>query len=351
MLKVAMTKTINHFRLKVEFEAGSGITGIIGPSGCGKSMTLQCIAGLQTPDHGEIIVNNRPLYQTNNRINIKSKDRNIGYVFQNYALFPHLTVEKNIEYGLKGLTKRERKEKVTNMIQKVRLAGYEHHYPSQLSGGQQQRAALARTLVTEPSLLLLDEPFSALDHHVKHILEQELLRIIKENYSGIVLLVTHNMEEAYRLCDSLILYNDGHIIQSGTKEAVFKKPMNVSAAKVIGCQNILPVDSLVERKDHLECTVEGVALRIPKQPITENTKHIGIYGENVRFIEAHGPSHNAYHCHILDVVKGIHQTSVRLKVENSFVLHASIPNHQLPSLLHGEFKVELAPNELLLLDE
>lgn len=350
MIKVAITKTINDFQLNVEFEAGSGITGIIGPSGCGKSVTLQCIAGLQTPDNGEIILNNRPLYQADKRINVKSKDRNIGYVFQNYALFPHLTVEKNIEYGLKGKTKTEKKQKVANMIQKVQLAGYEHHYPSQLSGGQQQRVALARTLVTEPSLLLLDEPFSALDHHVKHILEQELLNIIKENYSGIVILVTHNMEEAYRLCDHLILYNDGHIIQSGAKDEVFKKPMNVSAAKVIGCQNILSLDSLVELEDHLECSVRGVTLRVPKQPLTESTKHIGIYSENIHFIEVHEQSDNAYHYNILEVIKGIHHTSVTLKVEHSFILNASVPNNQLHSFLHGDFKVVLSPSDLFLLE-
>jgi molybdate transport system ATP-binding protein len=356
MLRASMTKTFNQFRLNVEFEAGSGITGMIGPSGCGKSLTLQCLAGLQTPDSGEIVLNNRYLYHAKNRLNIKPKDRNIGYVFQNYAFFPHLTVEKNIEYGLKGKPKLEKKKLVADIIEKFQLTGYEHHYPSQISGGQQQRVSLARTLVTQPDLLLLDEPFSALDHHVKHILEQELLRIIKEHFSGVVLLVTHNMDEAYRLCDRLILYHNGEIVQSGAKEEVFKKPKNVSAAKVIGCTNILPLDSIIETKDHYECTIQGVALNVQKQPVTKSLKHfghIGIYPEDVQFIEfidEPDQSANVFGYDIVDAVKGIHQTNVTLYVENSFMLHASIPNMKLDSISPEKCKVKLSAQDLFLLE-
>ncbi|MEW9053452.1 MAG: ABC transporter ATP-binding protein [Neobacillus sp.] len=351
MLKVDIKKTLKHFLLNAEFAVGTGITGIIGPSGCGKSVTLQCLAGLQSPDHGEILLNGRPLYQSNNRINIKSRDRNIGYVFQNYALFPHLTVEKNIEYGLKGKKNSlEKKQIVSNMIQKVQLAGYEQYYPSQLSGGQQQRVALARTLVTEPDLLLLDEPFSALDHHVKHILEQELLSILRENYSGIVLLVTHNMEEAYRLCDHLILYDNGVIIQSGKKEEIFKKPANITAANIIGCKNILSVNSIAETTGHLVCDVQGIKLKVLKQTVPDNASHLGIYSEDIHFKKTSTTTENLFHFTITEMVKGIHQTNITLLIENNFSIIASISNNEIDSLLKENYKVEISPNHIFLLE-
>lgn len=350
MLKVAITKTMNQFQLNTEFEVAGGITGIIGPSGCGKSVTLQCLAGLQTPDNGEILVNGRPFYQSKNHINIKTQERNIGYVFQNYALFPHLTVRKNIEYGLNKISEVEKQQKVKNIIEKVQLTGYENRYPHQLSGGQQQRVALARTLVTEPSLLLLDEPFSALDHHVKHVLEQELLNIIKENYSGVVLLVTHNMEEAYRLCDRLILYNNGHIVQVGDKEDVFKSPKNISAAKIIGCKNIIPIEMIQETSNVIKCMVQGVTLTVKEQLITNNMDYMGIYPEDVTFIKAEKQSENSFRYKIIDLVKGIHQTTIAMEVENSFTIHAAISNNQLDSVLNEELKVELAPNKLFLME-
>ncbi|MBM4761660.1 ABC transporter ATP-binding protein [Bacillus sp. B15-48] len=350
MLNVAIKKKFNQFQLHAQFTADRGITGIIGPSGCGKSVTLQCIAGLATPDEGEILLDGRPLFNSKEKFTIKTKNRNIGYVFQNYALFPHLTVEKNIEYGLKGRPKEEKKRRVAKMIEKVQLNGYENHYPNELSGGQQQRVALARTLVTEPDLLLLDEPFSALDHHVKHILEQELLNIIKENYSGIVLLVTHNMEEAYRLCDQLILYKNGEVIQAGNKEEVFTRPKNISAAEVIGCKNILPVHSFIEDDDYLECTVQGIQLMVQKQKIHRAVTHIGIYPEDIQFIKKPMEAVNAFSYEIIEVVKGIHQTALTLKIGHDFTIQASVGNHQLQPLLQGDYQIHLHPDKLFLLE-
>jgi molybdate transport system ATP-binding protein len=349
MLKVDITKTLKHFQLTTTFTAEAGITGIIGPSGCGKSVTLQSLAGLQTPESGEISLNNRPLFHSEHGIHVKSKDRNIGYVFQNYALFPHLTVEKNIEYGLKGRSSLEKKQKVSSLIKKVQLTGYENHYPNQLSGGQQQRVALARTLVTEPDLLLLDEPFSALDHHVKHILEQELVSILQENYSGIVLLVTHNMEEAYRLCDQLILYDKGQIIQSGKKEDVFQKPENTAAARVIGCKNILPVDSITKTNGYITCRMEGLNVKVNSRHVSDNTTHIGIYSENITFTKEKEHADNTYPFTINNVVKGIHQTDINLSLENEIDIIASVPNNEVDAVFHGDVKVELPMSQLFLL--
>ena len=172
MLEVTIEKTTGSFTLQTSFTAGKGALAILGSSGCGKSMTLKCIAGLYTPDKGSIKLNDSILYSSEQKISVPPRKRNIGFVFQNYALFPNLTVEQNIAYGIRDFEKPERRQKVADMIKRMQLTGLENQYPSQLSGGQQQRTALGRTLITEPSLLLLDEPLSALDSHIKYLLEK-----------------------------------------------------------------------------------------------------------------------------------------------------------------------------------
>ncbi|MDT8861952.1 ABC transporter ATP-binding protein [Alkalihalobacillus sp. MEB130] len=350
MLKVSITKKLHHFKLTSQFEVGSGITGIIGPSGCGKSVTLQCIAGLQTPDTGEIVLGKDPLFQADQRINVKTKNRKIGYVFQNYALFPHLTVQQNIAYGLKIRNKEEKQRKVADMLKKVQLTGYEKHYPNELSGGQQQRVALARTLVTEPEILLLDEPFSALDHHVKHLLEEELLHIIKKHFTGVVLLVTHNMEEAYRLCDHLLLYHNGTIVQTGTKDEVFKKPTNIAAATIIGCKNILPVHSFKKvNNNHILCDLNGINLHVKNQPYPPHANAIGIHAENIQFVEQTNDTHNTFDYKVVDIVRGIHHSDVTIQV-NKLSLKATISNHQVASVTNGTMKVNIPEDDLFILE-
>ncbi|GAE27059.1 molybdenum transport system permease protein ModB [Halalkalibacter wakoensis JCM 9140] len=352
MLKVSITKKIHHFQLNSQFEVSEGITGIIGPSGCGKSMTLQCIAGLQTPDYGEIIVGGQPLFHSSKKVNKKTKSRNIGYVFQHYALFPHLTVQQNIAYGLKGLEKQVIKQKVRTILEKVQLVGYEDRFPGELSGGQQQRVALARTLVTEPDILLLDEPFSALDHHVKHILEVELLQIIKQHFTGVVLLVTHNMEEAYRLCDHLLLYYEGKIVQAGTKDDVFKKPKNIPAANIIGCKNILPIDQISEDGHSLICTIQNTTIHTAK-PIVENEVSpyaLGIHAENIQFVSENDSSINTFSYKLVGIVTGIHQSNVTIQI-NNLILHVTISNKQIANVSRETMKVKIPIEDLFLLDK
>ncbi|WP_100333960.1 sulfate/molybdate ABC transporter ATP-binding protein [Bacillus alkalisoli] len=349
MLKLTISKKLNTFQLNASFQVSSGITGIIGPSGCGKSVTLQSIAGLISPDKGEIIINEKPVFQSANRLNEKPKDRKIGYVFQNYALFPHLTVEKNIEYGLKGINSIEKKKKVADIMEKVQLGGYENHYPSQLSGGQQQRVALARTLVTEPELLLLDEPFSALDSQVKHTLEQELLYLIKSNFSGTVLLVTHDMEEAYRLCDNIILMDNGSIIQVGKKDEVFKKPRTVESAKIIGCENILKIDSFKDGSTYIECVVNNILLKVSKVKKADY-RYLGLYANNIKFVATDYNGTNTFPYTISSVVSGIHYSQVNLIIEKAFTLHANVPNDQLQLIAKEDCMLYIHPNDLLLLE-
>ncbi|MDZ5470454.1 ABC transporter ATP-binding protein [Bacillus sp. 31A1R] len=348
MLSVKIEKKLHDFELHTSFTARNGITGIIGPSGCGKSLTLQCIAGLVTPDKGKIMIEEKVFYDSNSKTNIKTRHRNIGYVFQHYALFPHLNVEQNIAFGLKGMDKQDIKDKVSQMLEKVLLKGYEKRYPYELSGGQQQRVALARTLITEPDLLLLDEPFSALDYHVKDLLEQELLHIIKENFTGVVLLVTHNMEEAYRLCDDLLLLHEGQVVQFGQKNAVFRRPENVAAAKIIGCKNILKIDSLKEWDNGIECLVQNTRIWLNPQSLKGRlVTHIGIHDEDIRFVNEENEP-NTFPFEVIHTVTGLKQSSVTIRV-GSILLHTAVSNNDISRILAKKLNVYLPPEKLFFL--
>ncbi|MEB1808579.1 MAG: sulfate/molybdate ABC transporter ATP-binding protein [Bacillaceae bacterium] len=350
MLEVTIQKRLDTFILDVSFQAQKGITAILGPSGCGKSLTLQCLAGLHTPDNGKIVLHDRTLYDASTKTMIKTRHRNIGYVFQNYALFPHLTVKQNIAFGLKkSHNKREIEEKAAAMIAKIHLEGYEQYYPRQLSGGQQQRVALGRTLITNPDLLLLDEPFSALDHHVKHMLEQELLTIIQENFSGVVLLVTHNMEEAYRLADRILLLKQGKVIQFGEKQELFQRPRSVAAAQIIGCKNMIPVSSVDKRNDEIEVSSGGLRLTVSDSgTIQLPPTHVGIHAENIEFVYEAGAARNTFEFEVGEIIGGINQTLVSLRV-GTLDLKAVVPNNRLQAALASK-KVLLPPEHLFLLN-
>ena len=221
-LEVSIRKKLKGFELNMELQAGRGCLGILGSSGCGKSMTLKSIAGIVTPDAGRIAIQyasgeaagGRVLYDSSLKINERPQNRQVGYLFQSYALFPNMTVEENILTGLKSKRMRKvlstaaAKSRVQEMVERFGLKGLEKRYPAQLSGGQQQRAALARIMAYKPEVILLDEPFSAMDSHLREKLRLELAALLKE-YDGISVLVTHDRDEAYQLCDSMILMDQG----------------------------------------------------------------------------------------------------------------------------------------------
>jgi molybdate transport system ATP-binding protein len=235
-LLVSIKKYYKGFTLDANFEMDEEYLGILGASGSGKSMTLKCIAGIETPDEGLIILNERVLFDSANKINLSPQERNIGYLFQNYSLFPNMTAEQNIGVGLK-LTKKEKKIKTDEIIRSFHLEGLENKYPSQLSGGQQQRVALARIFAYEPDVLLLDEPFSALDSHLKDKIQVEVLDMLKL-YKGKVLMVTHSMDEVYRFCENLVVIDQGRTVFSEKTKELFIKPRHVAAARLTGCKNI-----------------------------------------------------------------------------------------------------------------
>ena len=210
MLEVQIYKKLAEFDLDVSFQVNDNILGLMGASGSGKSMTLKCIAGIETPDHGRIVLNNRVLFDSEKKINVLIQKRNVGYMFQSYALFPNMNVYENISVGLKARKVKDVDIVVQKVMQQFRIRELASRYPKQLSGGQRQRVALARLMAYEPDVLLLDEPFSALDEDLK----EDLLRELKSELqiSKPVIFVSHDKEEVNYLCDLNYKIKQGEII-------------------------------------------------------------------------------------------------------------------------------------------
>ena len=234
-IKVQIQRKLDSFLLDISFQSECRRIGILGASGCGKSMTLKSIAGIETPDQGHIEAEGRTLFDRADRINLKPQKRNVGYLFQNYALFPTMTVEKNIAAGLKG-SRQENEVRLREMVKKFQLQGLEKRLPGQLSGGQQQRVALARIMAYEPDVILLDEPFSALDMYLKDRLQQELMDMLAD-YRGTVIMVSHNRDELYRFSEELLIIDQGHIAAAGETKELFRNPVSREAARLTGCKN------------------------------------------------------------------------------------------------------------------
>ncbi len=236
-LFVDIEKKLASFDLRMKFEMQDEVLALLGGSGSGKSMTLKCIAGIEKPDKGRIILDGRVLFDSEKHINLKPQDRGVGYLFQQYALFPNMTVYQNIVCGIKGAMKRagaensgrsisktEKEKMIGDIIDLVHLNGLEEKKPKQISGGEQQRVALARILVNQPDALLLDEPFSALDASLRKNLVRETYNLMKD-YGKSVIFVTHDQKEAFRLSESVALIEQGEIIRMGKKEDIFERVM------------------------------------------------------------------------------------------------------------------------------
>ena len=237
-LIVDIEKRLSAFTLRAQLEAEGGVVGLLGASGCGKSMTLKCIAGIETPDSGHIELDGVTLYDSRRRICLPPQKRQVGYLFQNYALFPNMTVRGNILCGLHGERDRAARERaVSEAAQMLQLTDVLGRRPAQISGGQAQRAALARILVSRPKLLMLDEPFSALDSHLRVRLQWELRELLA-GLGQSTLLVTHDRNEAYHLCGEIAVMDAGRILAKKPTKALFADPGSVRAAQITGCKNI-----------------------------------------------------------------------------------------------------------------
>lgn len=272
-LAVDIHKRLGAFHLDVAFEAEKGITCLLGPSGCGKSYTLKCIAGIERPDSGHIELDGRVLFDSKEKIDLPPQKRQVGYLFQNYALFPNMTVAQNIRCGLRReKDKAVREQRLREMIRLMRLEGLEKHRPWQLSGGQAQRVALARIMVSEPRLLMLDEPFSALDSHLRDLLKIELRDILRA-YGREVLMVTHSREEAYNLSREIAVMDAGQILTRKPAKALFADPGSPQAALLTGCKNIAAALRLGPRE--VEVPEWGIRLKTAAE-VGEGLKAVGI---------------------------------------------------------------------------
>ena len=233
MLRVKIKKQLDKFLLDLNFETDDEILGLIGASGSGKSMTLKCIAGIEKPDEGIIVVNDTALFDSENNINLKPQERRIGYLFQSYALFPQMTVRKNILVSVnKTYDKVKKRKKVDEIIDLLGLNGLEEKFPSEISGGQQQRVAFARIIVNEPEFLLLDEPFSALDAFLRWNIAKELKGMIK-SLGKKAIFVTHNINEVYYLCNNAIALSEGKEIEKNSVKELIDNPKTEIVKKMV----------------------------------------------------------------------------------------------------------------------
>lgn len=310
-LIVELQKTFSSFTLEANFTANKKPLGILGSSGSGKSMTLRCIAGLETPKQGRIVLNGRVLFDSKQGINIPSRQRCIGFVFQNYALFPHMRVAHNIAFGMPVLSKTERKQRVNQYIELMQLQGLERRYPHELSGGQQQRVALARALAIAPEALLLDEPLSALDQYLRNQIEKLLIEVFS-TYQGVTLFVTHNLEEAYRVCDNLLVLSQGKVIASGRKEDIFERPSTFTVAQLTECKNF----SRAQRVDNqrIEAVDWGCTLQVV-EAIPNPLTYVGIRAHHLIFLD-NQERENTFPCWLVTMSETQHQVTLYLKLHS-----------------------------------
>ncbi|MDR1702307.1 MAG: ATP-binding cassette domain-containing protein [Sporomusaceae bacterium] len=275
-MEVEIKKKLGNFKLEVSFQTEQSSLGILGASGCGKSMTLKCIAGIALPDEGRICIDGQVLFDSKAKINIKPQKRKVGYLFQDYALFPNYTTAQNIASGITG-SKEEQKEISQELIKRFQLEGLENQYPHQLSGGQQQRTALARIIASEPNVILLDEPFSALDNYLREQMHMETAKILK-NYANSVL-VTHSEEEVYKLCSDLLVMDRGQVIEMGKTRDLFKNPKKMQVAKLTGCKNISPIEQVGDYE--VRALHWGNAVLRTTEPVLPTKRFVGIRAREI----------------------------------------------------------------------
>ena len=284
-LSVDIRKRLGAFSLDASFTSDDATEtlALLGASGSGKSVALKCIAGTERPDEGRIVLNDRVLFDSAAGVDVSVRERRVGYLFQSYALFPTMTVEQNVVAGVRSGSRAERLARAHEQIRAFRLDGLERLRPAQLSGGQQQRCALARIMANEPELLLLDEPFSALDGYLRWQLELELADTLRA-FPGGVVFVSHNRDEVYRMCDRVCVLTNGHSGRTVSTRELFDAPATLAEAVMSGCKN---VSAATPVGDHaLSCVDWGVTLACERE--AAGSDHAGIRAHDLRLVEADG---------------------------------------------------------------
>lgn len=317
-LSVHIIKKLANFTLRVDFDTEGEVLALLGASGCGKSMTLKCIAGVEKPDSGRIVLNGRTLFDSDAGINVKPRERRVGYLFQSGALFPHMTVEENVMAGIRGGSREEKKRIAAEMLAQLELVAVAKHKPDRISGGERQRTALGRILVNEPEVLLLDEPFSAMDSHLKWQLEL-LLSDTLEQFSGDTVLVSHDRGEVRRLSRSVCVLTAGQSQPKVAVEDLFAAPKTVTAALISGCKNL--ADCAVT-EEGIVCPAWGVTLRGTQVCAGDNA--VGIRAHHL-YVAAES-AENAIPCTVERVIEDVFSTVVMLRTVSGGTLRMEAEN-------------------------
>ncbi|MDR3205591.1 MAG: ATP-binding cassette domain-containing protein [Candidatus Methanoplasma sp.] len=303
-IKANFTKKLGSFMLDVDLECGNETVAILGASGSGKSMTLKCIAGIAKPDSGTIEVDGRVLFDSERGINAPPRERGVGILFQSYALFPNMTAAQNIAAGI-----RPGGGDASQFIRLFRLEGLEEKYPRQLSGGQQQRVAAARMLASEPRAILLDEPFSALDSHLRWSIEREMSERLRD-FAGTVVLVSHNRDEAYRMSGRIAIMDAGRCSAPKDRHELFGNPGTASAAVLSGCKNIVKASKSGERELFAE---EWGRTIHTASDVPDGTEYLGVRSHMVSL----GSGDNTMRCTVRDVIEGPFEYTLALAIDGS----------------------------------
>ena len=357
-LEVQIEKRLASFTLSLNFSCDAEPLAVLGPSGSGKSMTLRCIAGLDQPDRGRIVLGNDVLFDSAKHVSKPSRARRIGLLFQHYALFPHMTVAENIAFGLREVVDTERRARVTKQITQTHLTGLESRYPHELSGGEQQRVALARALAIEPHALLLDEPLSALDTHLRSQIERQLIETLGQ-FRRPALFVTHNMEEAYRIAANLLVLSKGCAVALGPKEEIFRHPPSKEVALLTGCKNFSQARSI--SSDEVEALDWSCKLRVARQK-SAATAYIGIRAHHIDFADAaraNAPMENTFPCWLVRASETPFRITLLLKLHRppdasgEHHLQAEVFKEKWAHFkdLPQPWHVRLSPDSLFLLPE
>ena len=346
-LTVDIRKQLGDFQLRACFTAENETLALLGASGCGKSVTLRCIAGILRPDQGHIVLDGQVLYDSAAHIDLPPQKRRVGYLFQQYALFPNMTVAQNIAVAVRDKARRERT--VEDLLRRFRLQDVARQRPRQLSGGQQQRAALARILASEPRAILLDEPFAALDSYLKYQLELELQDTLTQ-FPGTVLWVTHDRGEAWRSCRRVCVMDRGVSDPVVTMEELFRHPGTQSAARLSGCKNYADA---VPAGNSVTIPAWGLTLRCCG-PVPDDITMVGIRSHHVHPAENGGE--NRFPCRVDRVIDDVFGTIVLLRPEGSGdgapLLRMELAKEDWAALAdQTRLTVSVAPEDILLLKQ